>query len=72
MIKLGGVKQKEKPQPVDNVISDETGEFDVRFLLWRHFCAKYNIPVETLPSQLTNDQKEKWEELKSSRLRGKK
>jgi len=65
---LGGMKQKE----IDNKISDETGEFDVRFVLWRHFCAKNNIPVETLPSQLTDDQKEKWEELKSSRLRGKK
>ena len=62
------MKQKE----IDNKISDETGEFDVRFVLWRHFCAKNNIPVETLPSQLTDDQKEKWEELKSSRLRGKK
>ncbi|PWT82495.1 MAG: hypothetical protein C5B44_02055 [Acidobacteria bacterium] len=66
------MKQKEKPRPVDNVISDETGEFDVRFVLWRHFCAINNIPVETLPSQLTHDQKEKWEELKASRLRGKK
>jgi hypothetical protein len=62
----------EKKQPtVDNIISDETGAFDLRFILWRHFCQQNNIPVETLPSQLDGDQKEKWEELKASRLRGK-
>jgi hypothetical protein len=55
--------------PVDNIISEETGQFDLRFILWRHFCKQYNIPVETLPSQLTDDQKEIWEELKASRLR---
>jgi hypothetical protein len=65
------MKRKEEHRPVDNIISDQTGEFDVRFLLWRHFCAKNNIPVETLPSQLNDEQKEKWETLKSSRLRGK-
>jgi hypothetical protein len=62
------MKRKEPP-PVDNFISDETGEFDVRFLLWRHFCQTNHIPVETLPSQLDDKQKEAWEELKSRRLR---
>ena len=61
--------QKEEPQ-VDNTISDQTGQFDLRFVLWRHFCAQNNVPVETLPSQLTDGQKELWEELKASRLRG--
>jgi hypothetical protein len=65
------MKGKEPP-PVDNIISDETGEFDVRFLLWRHFCQTYKIPVETLPSQLNDKQKEAWEQLKSRRLRRKK
>lgn len=61
----------EKKDPkVDNTISDETGQFDLRFILWRHFCTQHNIPVETLPSQLTDDQKDLWEELKASRLRG--
>ena len=60
--------KKEEPT-VDNIISDETGAFDLRFILWRHFCQQNNIPVETLPSQLSGTQKEKWEELKSSRLR---
>ena len=62
-------KGKNEP-PVDNIISDETGAFDLRFILWRHFCQQNNIPVETLPSQLKDEQKEQWEELKASRLRG--
>ena len=49
-------KKKEQP-PVDNVISDETGQFDLRFVLWRHFCSTNNIPVESLPSQLDDEQK---------------
>jgi hypothetical protein len=63
--------KKQEPH-VDNVISDETGAFDLRFVLWRHFCAQNNIPVETLPSQLDGEQKELWEALKASRLRGQK
>ena len=62
--------KKKDPPLVDNTISDETGQFDLRFVLWRHFCAQNSISVETLPSQLDGDQKEKWEELKSSRLKG--
>ena len=65
-------QEKKHPAPVDNVISEETGQFDLRFVLWRHFCKENNIPVETLPSQLTDKQKESWEELKASRLRGQK
>ena len=61
--------KKKEPPPVDNVISDETGQFDLRFVLWRHFCSTNNIPVESLPSQLNDEQKERWEELKASRLR---
>lgn len=62
-------KKKEEPPPVDNVISDQTGQFDLRFILWRHFCEENNIPVDTLPSQLDGEQKDSWEELKNSRLR---
>jgi hypothetical protein len=65
-------REKNNPPPVDNVISEETGQFDLRFVLWRHFCKQHNIPVETLPSQLNEAQKESWEELKASRLRGQK
>ena len=63
-------EKKESPAPIDNVISEQTGQFDLRFVLWRHFCSQNNIPVETLPSQLDGEQKEKWDELKASRLRG--
>lgn len=66
------VRQKNDSPPVDNVISDETGQFDLRFVLWRHFCKEHNIPVETLPSQLDDEQKEAWEALKANRLRGQK
>ena len=62
-------REKKKDEQVDNVISDETGQFDLRFILWRQFCAQNGVSVETLPSQLEGDQKEKWEDLKSSRLR---
>lgn len=61
---------KKKEQPVDNTISEETGQFDLRFILWRHFCTQNGIAVETLPSQLNEEQKESWEKLKASRLRG--
>ena len=57
-----------KNPPIENVISDETGEFDQRFILWRHFCKMNNIPVEALPSQLNDEQRERWEELKDKRL----
>lgn len=63
------IGKKKEPPPVDNVISDQTGQFDLRFILWRHFCAQNNIPVETLPSQLDGDLKDAWEEMKNSRLR---
>jgi hypothetical protein len=63
-------EKKKDPPPVDNVISDETGAFDLRFILWRHFCQQNNIPVESLPSQLDGELKDHWEELKASRLRG--
>ena len=53
---------------VDNVVSDETGQFDRRFVLWRHFCAQNNISVDTLPSQLDDEQKQKWERMKEERL----
>jgi hypothetical protein len=62
-------KRKNQPRPIDNSVSDETGQYDLRFILWRQFCAQINIPVDTLPSQLTEEQKELWEKLKSKRLR---
>jgi hypothetical protein len=66
----GVMATKNEQTPIDNEISDETGQFDLRFVLWRHFCKQNNISVDILPSQLTEEQKEQWEELKSSRLKG--
>ena len=62
-------KGKNQPPPVDNSVSDSTGQFDLRFLLWRQFCERYNVPVDTLPSQLNDEQKDKWEEMKADRLK---
>ena len=56
-------------QKVANEISEGTGQFDNRFVLWRSFCAETGIPVETLPSDLTGEHKERWEKLKTERLR---
>jgi len=58
-----------QPRPIDNSVSESTGQYDLRFVLWRQFCSQNNIPVDTLPSQLNNEQKEKWDELKSKRLK---
>lgn len=54
---------------VMNTITDETGQFDARFLLWRTFCAEHDVPVETLPSDLTGDIRDKWNELKDAKLK---
>ena len=62
-------EQKKQPRELDNSVSDSTGQYDLRFVLWRQFCALNNIPVDTLPSQLDDDQKDRWEEMKSQRLR---
>jgi hypothetical protein len=61
--------RESKETAVTNEISDETGQYDARFLLWRKFCADSGIPVETLPSQLTGEQRERWEKLKEKRLK---
>jgi hypothetical protein len=67
MMKFG--KQKKQPRPIDNSVSDSTGQYDLRFVLWRQFCALNNIPVDTLPSQLNDEQRERWDEMKSKKLR---
>ena len=67
---MGQDKKSESPK-LANEISDETGQYDTRFLLWRQFCAANNIPVETLPGDLTGETKKRWEELKESRLKNK-
>ena len=61
---------EEKP-PIPNEISDETGQYDARFVLWRKFCADNGVPVETIPSDLTGEIRAQWEKLKAERLKGK-
>ncbi|MBV9209258.1 MAG: hypothetical protein JOZ52_01445 [Acidobacteria bacterium] len=53
---------------VTNEISDETGQYDARFVLWRQFCEQNGVPVETLPGDLKGEVKDKWEQLKDERL----
>jgi hypothetical protein len=62
-------EQKKESRELDNSVSDSTGQYDLRFVLWRQFCAQNGIEVDTLPSQLDNDQKDRWEQMKSKRLR---
>jgi hypothetical protein len=62
-------KPKKDLPPVDNSVSDSTGQYDLRFVLWRQFCAQNSIPVDTLPSQLNGEQKERWDKMKQKRLR---
>jgi hypothetical protein len=57
----------EKPK-LTNEISAETGQFDARFVLWRTFCAENNVAVETLPSDLKGEIKDRWEKLKNEKL----
>ena len=62
---------KEQPaeQPeATNQISEHTGQFDARFMLWRMFCTENSVPVESLPSDLTGETKEKWEKMKNDQL----
>lgn len=60
---------EEKP-PIPNEISDETGQYDARFVLWRKFCTDNGVPVETLPSDLSGEIKVRWDKLKAERLKG--
>ena len=51
-----------------NIVSQHTGQFDVRFLLWRTFCAETGVAVDTLPSELKGEQRERWDKMKDSEL----
>jgi hypothetical protein len=53
---------------LSNEINPETGQFDARFMLWRMFCADNNVPVETLPSDLKGETRDKWEKIKNKEL----
>ena len=60
--------EENNPKSKSNIISDQTGQFDTRFILWRAFCAEHDVPVETLPSDLKGEAKEKWDEIKERSL----
>ncbi len=49
-------------------VSDETGQLDARFVLWRCFCTENSISVDTLPSELSGEAKERWEKIKDNEL----
>lgn len=66
---MNSAERNNQPPEVDNSVSDSTGQYDLRFVLWRQFCAQQGIAVDTLPSQLDHDQKDLWEEMKAKRLR---
>ena len=50
-------------------ISPDTGRLDPRFMLWRLFCSENDIPVETLPSELSRELKKEWGLLKTNKKR---
>ena len=58
---------EEKPK-MSNEINPETGQFDARFMLWRMFCADNDVPVETLPSDLKGEVKDRWDKIKNEQL----
>ena len=61
-------KEEKNSEKVGNAISDETGQYDARFILWREFCASNIVAVETLPSELDAEMQEKWDNLKNQKL----
>ena len=51
-----------------NVVTEHTGQFDVRFLLWREFCTETGVAVDAMPSELQGELKERWDKMKDSQL----
>ncbi len=49
-------------------ISDQTGQLDSRFMLWRMFCTETGVNVETMPSELDGELKARWEKVKDKQL----
>ncbi len=57
-----------KEGSLSNQVSDETGQFDPRFTLWRQFCADQGLAPDCLPSDLSPEAKVEWEKRKESDL----
>ena len=66
--KVAEDRDAKKPE-AENQISEHTGQYDTRFMLWRAFCSQNNVPVETLPGDLKGEVRERWEKLKNNQLR---
>src|SRR5215207_8046118 len=58
----------QEEEPVPNTISDGSGPLDPRYALWRSFCAEHGVPFETLPGDLADPLREKWEGLKDEEI----
>ena len=58
----------DEKQKLPNEINPQTGQFDARFMLWRTFCAENNVSVETLPSDLKGEVRDKWDKIKNEHL----
>ncbi|MGI8655353.1 MAG: hypothetical protein ACR2LC_09060 [Pyrinomonadaceae bacterium] len=69
MVEDQSKKTEAQETKTPNVVSDKTGQYDARFMLWRMFCDEHKIPVETLPGDLSGDAKEKWEKVKERGLK---
>lgn len=61
-------QNRDEQSTKSNEIAGETGQLDTRFVLWRAFCAESGVSVETLPSELSGEAKERWEKMKDSEL----
>lgn len=67
-VNAGDAKAAPQAEAAYNVVSEHTGQFDVRFLLWRTFCAETGVLVDTLPSELKGELRERWDKMKDSEL----
>jgi CheY-like chemotaxis protein len=54
-------------EPTSDSISPDTGRLDPRFMLWRLFCSENDVPVETLPSELSRELKARWAQRKQNK-----
>ncbi len=59
---------EQKKEAVPNTISNDTGNLDARFALWRSFCTEHGVPVETMPGDLTEPLKKQWEGFKEREI----
>jgi hypothetical protein len=62
------VSEEAETKPVPNTVSNDTGDLDPRFTLWRSFCDEHGVSVETLPGDLSGPLKGKWEGWKEEEI----